>query len=635
MDNKRKYSIKFEDPADLDTFEAEGPDDGTEGAQIQERPAWGRQIEFILSSLSYAVGLGNIWRFPYLCYRNGGGAFLIPYGIMLLTCGMPLMFFELSLGQFGREGPITIWKICPLFKGIGYAMFMISFYIGCYYNIILAWALYYIYSSFTRVLPWTSCGNEWNTADCKNVDSQACNLNGGLMMQNGTCFYMNSTSPETWQIVKDSVMAHKSPADEYFHEHVLDISDGFHDIGGFQIQIVCSLAVAWIIVFLVLIKGVHSFGKAVYFTATFPYLIMTVLLIRAATLPGYLDGIYFYLTPQWDKLLTMSVWVDAAIQIFFSLSPCWGGLITLASYNKFSNNCYRDAVIVSFGNCLTSFFAGFVIFGVIGFMAHELGQPVEQVVKQGPGLAFVAYPEAVARLPVSPAWSFLFFAMLLTLGLGTQFTILTTIITTITDDFPALRGKNYKWGLMAACFVMFSVGLSMTTKAGMYVLNIMDSYSSTFSALMVGAIEVLVVTWIYGVDNFLEDIKLMLGKYPYPRVFWRYVWKFGMPLMVLCILAGTFLFYEAPSYGDYHFPRWARIVGWILSFSSVALIPIVALVQISRETGSLQERIRKLCRPLSTWCPPPEACIRPNESFGAKPLLKVTSFVSTGLEHKI
>ncbi|XP_018026292.1 sodium- and chloride-dependent glycine transporter 2 [Hyalella azteca] len=570
------------------------------GAAVQQRPSWGRQVEFILSSLSYAVGLGNIWRFPYLCYRNGGGAFLIPYCLMLLTCGLPLMFFELSLGQFGREGPITVWKICPLFKGIGYAMFMISFYIGCYYNVIIAWAIYYIYSSFTSVLPWTNCGNDWNTKLCKNVDSQECNLNGGLMMLNGTCFYMNSTSPEQWKLVEQSVLAHKSPADEFFHEHVLDISEGFHDIGGFQLQIVCALAVAWAVVYLVLIKGVNSFGKAVYFTATFPYVILTVLLIKAATLPGYSDGIYFYLTPQWDKLATISSLSLAEV------SPRSGEMNS------------RVAEEESRG--------WLVLIEVPGTRDEEATRP---------GLAFVAYPEAVARLPVSPAWSILFFAMLLTLGLGTQFTILTTIITTITDDFPSLRGKNYKWGLLAACLVMFSVGLSMTTKAGMYVLNMMDSYSSTFSALMVGVIEVLVVTWIYGVDNFMDDIKLMLGKHPYPRWFWRNIWKFGMPLMVFTILAGTFLFYEAPSYGDYHFPRWANIVGWALSFSSVALIPVVALYQVCRETGSLTERIAKLCRPLSTWSPPPEACIRPNESFGAKPLLKVTSFVSTGLEHKI
>ncbi|XP_068246956.1 sodium- and chloride-dependent glycine transporter 1-like isoform X1 [Palaemon carinicauda] len=589
------------------------------------RQKWGHQIEFILSSLSYAVGLGNIWRFPYLCYRNGGGAFLIPYGIMLLICGMPLMFFELSLGQFGREGPITVWKICPLFTGIGYAMFMISFYIGCYYNVVLAWAIYYIYSSFTHTLPWTSCG-DWGSEYCKQFSSRNCTLSGGLMNLTGECIFQNMTSSEDWRTLNESVSKIRSPADEFFHNHVLDITDGVHDMGGLQGKIVLALFVAWIIVYLVLIKGVETFGKAVYFTATFPYLILIVLLVRAATLPGYMDGISFYLTPKWDKLMSASVWGDAAIQIFFSLSPCWGGLITLASYNKFSNNCFRDSFVVSIGNCLTSFFAGFVIFGIIGFMAHELGLPVEKVAVDGPGLAFIAYPEAVARLPLSPVWSILFFAMLLTLGLGTQFTILTTIITTITDDFPVLRGKNFKWALLAACLIMYCVGLSMATKGGMFVLQLMDYYSSTFSALMVGMAEVMVVTWIYGVDNFLDDIKVMIGFYPYPRILWKYLWKIIMPCVVLTILAFTWIDLKPAKYGDYNFPPWANVIGWILSFSSVSLIPIVAIYKIIMEKGSFVERVRKLCKPLPEWAPPPEVAIRPNDSFGAKPLLKVTSF---------
>lgn len=173
---------------------------------------------------------------------------------------------------------------------------------------------------------------------------------------------------------------------------------------------------------------------------------------------------------------------------------------------------------------------------------------------------------------------------------------------------------------------MYTVGLSMATKGGMYVLQMMDFYSSTFSALMVGMFEVVVVTWIYGVDNFLDDIKKMLGFYPYPRILWKCVWKYIMPCVVLTILVFTWLDLKPARYGDYEFPYWANAIGWVLSFSSVSLIPIVAIVKILQEKGSLLERLRKLVRPLPEWAPPPEVCIRPNDSFGAKPLLKVTSF---------
>lgn len=117
------------------------------------------------------------------------------------------------------------------------------------------------------------------------------------------------------------------------------------------------------------------------------------LFIRGILLPGANEGILFYLTPDWKRLMSAKVWGDAAVQIFFALSPAWGGLITLSSYNKFTNNCYKDSLIVAVSNIGTSFFAGFVIFSVIGFLAHELAVPVASVVDQGAGLAFIVYPE--------------------------------------------------------------------------------------------------------------------------------------------------------------------------------------------------------------------------------------------------
>ena len=168
--------------------------------------------------------------------------------------------------------------------------------------------------------------------------------------------------------------------------------------------------------------------------------------------------------------------------------------------------------MIAFGNCLTSFFAGFVIFGIVGFMAHELGVPVSAVAAQGAGLAFVAYPEAVAKLPISPFWSILFFVMLLTLGLGTQFTLIETVVTTISDTFPDQLRHRKPMVLASVCGFMYIFGLFMCTKGGMYILQLMDNYCASFSALIIGLTEVTVIAWIYGVDRFLDDIKIMLGE---------------------------------------------------------------------------------------------------------------------------
>nr|CAH0101802.1 unnamed protein product [Daphnia galeata] len=569
-----------------------------------ERGNWSNKLEFILSCFSYAVGLGTIWRFPYLCYRNGGGAFLIPYAIMYVFAGLPLFFFELSFGQYASEGPVSIWKVAPFFQGIGYAMFLISFFIGIYYNMVVAWSFRYLFASMAAVLPWTSCDNVWNTKNCRDFDLKNCTLINGLVDSDRSCHIKSETNASFWNELESMKNASRLPADEYFHHRVLHISTGIHDLGPINWELALCLLLAWVCVFLVLLRGIKTFGKAVYFTALFPYLILTILLIRSATLPGFVDGIMFYLTPQWSKLTEASVWGDAAMQIFFSLSPCWGGLITLASYNRFHNNCFRDAVIVATGNVLTAFFAGFVIFGIIGFMAFELGTTVDQVATQGAGLAFAVYPEAVARLPIAPLWSILFFVMLLTLGLGTQFTVLETVVTTIVDLWPhKLRGKNHKWVLLACATVMFLLGLVMCTNGGMYVLQLIDTYAATFSALIIGMAEVCVISWHYGIDRFLDDIKMMLGHDAPPRWYWRFVWKFFTPIIIVAILIFTLVDFKTLTYGNYTYPMEATILGFFIALSSVAMVPIVATYKIFQLDGPIAERIRILLQPTSDWGP--------------------------------
>ncbi|XP_076352499.1 sodium- and chloride-dependent glycine transporter 1-like [Tachypleus tridentatus] len=569
----------------------------------KERGNWSNGIEFILSCLSYAVGLGNIWRFPYLCYRNGGGAFLIPYTIVLIFMGLPLFFLELAFGQFASEGPITIWKIAPLFQGLGYAMVLMSFLVGIYYNMILAWSLFYLFSSFTSQLPWSSCENWWNTNACRRFDTKNCTTHNGTVLANGTCILRQMVSSEEWSVLSNSTDNTKMASDEYFHNFVLDLTEGLHDLGSIKWQLALCLLACWVLIFFCLVRGVKTIGKVVYFTALFPYVVLVILLIRGATLDGAYDGVMFYLTPEWHRLKEAKVWVDAAMQIFFSLSPCWGGLITLASYNRFHNNCFRDSIVITFGNCATSFFAGFVIFSIVGFMSHELGVPVSEVAAQGAGLAFVAYPEAVARLPVSPLWSFLFFFMLMTLGMGTQFTLIETVVTTIVDTWPHRLRRNKHYVLLICCITMFLCGLVICTEGGMYVLQLLDNYCASFSALLIAIIELVVIGWIYGIDRFLEDIKVMLGQYPFHYQYWRSIWKVVTPLSIVGVLVFSWIDLHPTEYGSYVYPDWATAVGWIVSMFSVSAIPIVACIQISKTEGPVGKRIKMLIQPTEDWGP--------------------------------
>ncbi|XP_010625474.1 sodium-dependent proline transporter isoform X4 [Fukomys damarensis] len=601
-----------------------------------DRGNWTGKLDFLLSCIGYCVGLGNVWRFPYRAYTNGGGAFLVPYFLMLAICGIPLFFLELSLGQFSSLGPLAVWKISPLFKGAGAAMLLIVGLVAIYYNMIIAYVLFYLFASLTSTLPWEHCGNWWNTERC--LEHRGTKDGNGALPLN-----FSSTV---------------SPSEEYWSRYVLHIqgSQGIGSPGEIRWNLCFCLLLAWVIVFLCILKGVKSSGKGwpgggrrdgrtcntddgpflahttqgrqvsklsmwgrgevqkegslpldpgfsqvVYFTATFPYLILLMLLVRGVTLPGAWKGIQFYLTPQFHHLLSSKVWIEAALQIFYSLGVGFGGLLTFASYNTFHQNIYRDTFIVTLGNAITSILAGFAIFSVLGYMSQELGVPVDQVAKAGPGLAFVVYPQAMTMLPLSPFWSFLFFFMLLTLGLDSQFAFLETIVTAVTDEFPYyLRPKKAVFsGLI--CVSMYLMGLILTTDGGMYWLVLLDDYSASFGLMVVVITTCLAVTRVYGIQRFCRDIHMMLGFKP--GLYFRACWLFLSPATLLALLVYSIIKYQPSEYGSYRFPAWAELLGILMGLLSCLMIPTGMLVAVLREEGSLWERLQQASRPAMDWGP--------------------------------
>ncbi|XP_072939826.1 sodium- and chloride-dependent glycine transporter 1-like isoform X1 [Epargyreus clarus] len=566
---------------------------------VSENPSrakWGRPLEFILACLGYAVGLGNVWRFPYLCYRNGGGAFLIPFFLMVLLIGLPLFYLELYVGQFTGLGPLKAFSsISPFFSGLGYCTLVVISIISIYYMIIVAWTLFYTIVSIAGNLDWGSCDNAFNTDFCYSGSyDAACRENNTGTADDLTFFLRQCMSIgdicemtgfdryDGLHCLRDGEkipwyknVTRTLAAEEYYNERVLGRGDAtWENWGTIQWHLVGCLFGCWFIAFLCVIKGVQSAGKVVYFTALFPYVMLTALLIRGVTLDGAADGILFYLNPDWSTLLEAKVWGDAASQTFYSFGVACGSLVTLASYNNFTNNCHFDAVFVSFTNFLTSIYAGFAIFSVLGFQAMKMGVSVDDVAEQGPGLAFVAYPEALLQMPIPQMWSIMFFFMLFILGLGCQFAGIEAINTAIVDQWPQFR-KRYWMVTAFTCFTCFILGIPMCFSGGVYLFTLLDWNTASWAILLIGIAECTSVSWSYGINRAMKDLASMGMKFNKVLDFyWRAVWTFTGPAASLGVFIFVFIEWSPPAYGDYVFPLFADILGWAVGLSTLVLFPV-------------------------------------------------------------
>ncbi|CAL1606303.1 unnamed protein product [Knipowitschia caucasica] len=609
----------------------EGPAAAANGAvaiPIVERETWTRQMDFIMSCVGFAVGLGNVWRFPYLCYKNGGGVFLIPYLLIVFIGGIPVFFLEIALGQFMKQGGVSAWNIVPLFKGLGLASMVIVFFCNTYYIMILVWGLYFLYHSFTNPLPWATCGHPWNTPNCTQDFRRSClnntNMSLSAPVNLSSALFNNNSCLEQEGL--------RSPVIEFWERKVLRLSGGLDEPGAISYEMVLCLIVTWIIVYFCMWKGVKSTGKVVYFTALFPYLVLVVMLAHGVTLPGAIDGIVYYLKPDWSKLGEAQVWIDAGTQIFFSYAIGLGALTALGSYNRFHNNCYQDAFMLAMINSGTSFFAGFVVFSVLGFMAAEQGVDISKVAESGPGLAFIAYPKAVTLMPLAPLWAALFFFMLLILGLDSQFVGVEGLITGIMDMLPPkspLGSLPREVVAAICCLICFLIDMSMVTEGGMYVFQLFDYYSASGITLLWQAFwECVAIAWVYGADRFMDDVARMIGYQPLPYMKW--CWSYITPLVCVGVFFFHVVNYKPLTYNTvYTYPLWGELLGWALALSSMLCIPLTILYKMLRCKGSLRERWQHLTTPvwgrhhLEYLAPESEAKLLP--STGTKSTLLLES----------
>ncbi|MCF8026809.1 MAG: sodium-dependent transporter [Desulfobacteraceae bacterium] len=410
---------------------------------MAKREQWGTRSGFVLAAVGSAIGLGNIWRFPYMAYDNGGGAFLIPYFFALLTAGIPIIILEFGVGhKYRGSAPMTFFNIFEKWEWLGWWQALVSFVISVYYVVVISWALNYAF--FAMDLGW-------------------------------------GASPE-----------------KFFFEEFLQLSNGPMDLGGIVWPVFAAAIAMWAVTWIVLFSGVKKgieLANKIFMPLLF--LLLLIMLVRAVTLEGAAQGIDWLFRPDFSAIADYRVWTAAYGQIFFTLSVCFAIMITYSSYLPAKSDINNNAMMTAFINCGFSLLAGIMVFGVLGHMAAKQDVALHEIVTQGVGMAFVTIPEAVNLLPAPEFFGFLFFLSLVFAGLSSMISISEACCSSLIDKF----GWDRKPTTSLFCLVGFMLSLIFMTRGGLFILDITDHFINNFGIVFAGLVEVILLSWFFKLDT--------------------------------------------------------------------------------------------------------------------------------------
>ncbi|MDP8217040.1 MAG: sodium-dependent transporter [Candidatus Kaelpia imicola] len=457
------------------------------------RPQWKTRVGFLLAALGSAVGLGNIWRFSYLCYKNGGGAFLVPYFIALLVVGIPLMILELGVGHKMRgSAPMSLAKISRRWEWLGWwSVIFVMFGIVLYYSVIISWCFNYLL--YALDLRWGSDPNG------------------------------------------------------FFFKQFLGVTKGPFQIGNIRFGILIALAfvwfINWIIVFLGIEKGIERANK-IFMPLLF--FLTAILVFWSIKLPGALEGLKIYLKPDFSLLRESRVWIEAFSQIFFTLSLGFGIMITYGSYLPKKSDIVLNSYCIAGLNSIFSFFAGLAVFATIGYMANQTGVGFNEVIKESIGLAFVVYPQAISLLPFLPQlFGFLFFLTLCIAGISSSISIIEAFSSALIDKFHF----NRKTITSIVCILGFFGSMIFTTGGGLFWIDIVDHFLSHYGLIMIGILQTVLVAWVYKAGKLREHIDnvsdLKIG------VWWDGAVKYIIPGVLLILFFNDLSYEILNPYGGY------------------------------------------------------------------------------------
>ena len=490
-----------------------------------KREQWGSRAGFILAAVGSAIGLGNIWRFPYMAYENGGGAFFIPYLFAMLTAGIPFMILEFSMGQKYRgSAPATLARINSKFEWLGWFQVGVAAVIAVYYVAVIGWAISYFGMSFNQ---------SWGT------DTNA-----------------------------------------FFFSEYLALGDNSPtNLGSIQWGIAGSMLLAWAITYAAIVGGVKA-GIERASKVMMPILfIMVVLLIgRMVFLPGALDGVNYMFEPDFSKLWDVKVWAAAYGQIFFTLSIGFAIMLAYSSYLPEKSDITNNAFMTVLINCGFSILAGIMIFSVLGYMAQEQGKPLTEVVSAGVGLAFVTLPAAINLLPAPYILGPLFFFALVVAGLSSHISIMEAVTSAVMDKLNWSRKK-------AASIVIGSgvvVSMAFATNGGLLLLDLVDHFANNVGIMVGGFIEILLMAWLL---NKVGDVREYVNKVSDFAIsgWFDICIRFITPVMLAVILTTKLQALFTEGYGGYDLT-----LGWVM-IAGLFAVGVFINIASSKNTSTNKE----------------------------------------------
>lgn len=498
----------------------------TATTQTHKREAFGSRNVFILSAIGSAVGLGNIWRFPYVAYEGGGGAFLIPYLCALLTAGIPLLFFDYAIGhRFRGSAPLAFRRMHRAAEPIGWWQVLICVVIAVYYAVIVGWAA--MYTWFSSQLTW-GAGNE------------------------NDFFFID--------FLRSADVAEVGVSTEFVP------------------QVGVPLILVWLVVIVIMALGVkRGIGTANLVLMPLLTLMFAVLVVQALFLPGAMDGLNAFFTPNWEALADPAVWASAYGHIFFSLSVAFGIMVTYASYLKRKTDLTGSGLVVAFANSGFEILAGIGVFAALGFMAQSAGTEVAGVATSGIGLAFIAFPTIVSQAAGGSIIGVLFFGALVFAGITSLVSILEVIVAALQDKLGWGRVRTVL--TVSIPLAVISMALFSTTTA-LTVLDTADAFVNAFGIMAVALVAVIVVSWVLHKLPTLQEHLNRRSSFRVGRL-WKILVGVLAPVVLGYLLISEVIAKTSAPYSGY--PDWfLAIFGWGMA---IALIIIGILLSLLPWSG--------------------------------------------------